>query len=600
MKTISLAIALAAAASAVQAETQLLWGDTHLHTSFSPDAYFLGNRSVDPHGAYRYAQGLPIVNAATGARVQIQRPLDFLLIADHAEMMGVPYRLFKGDPELAGTKTGQRFIKMVKEGRGADVFAEFLGNINAKRAVPEFNTERIRRSIWQETTAIADQYNQPGKFTTLIGWEWTSTPEGNNLHRVVFTPQSGEQASATIPFSALDDHTPEGLWAWFEKTSKANNTDFVAMPHNSNISGGLMFNTVDSDGRPISADYARTRMRWEPVVEMTQIKGDSETHPLLSPNDEFAEFETYRHLLSASDAGPAPVEVGDYIRSSLKRGLALEQQLGVNPYKFGVIGSSDAHTGQGAAEEDNFAGKVSVYGSPESYDRQPSDNATSKVKGWDFSASGLAAVWAEENTRESIFEAFKRKEVYATSGSRIGLRVFGGWNFKQRDAKAKQLAQRGYKKGVAMGGDLAAAPKGKAPSFLIQAVRDPDGAKLDRVQMVKGYLDAEGKPREQVYNLAVSNERKLDKKGNTRPVANTVDLKRGTYTNNVGADEFSLVWKDPDFDPSQRAFYYVRVLEIPTPRYSLLDALALNKAHPEQHPPTIQERAYSSAIWYTP
>ncbi len=583
-----------------EADTQLFWGDTHLHTSFSPDAYFLGNRSVDPHGAYRYAQGLPIVNAATGARVRIDRPLDFLLIADHAEMMGVPYRLFRGDPELAGTKTGQRFIKMVKEGRGADVFAEFLGNINAKRATPEFNSDRIRRSIWQETTSLADQYYQPGKFTTLVGWEWTTTPGGRNLHRVVMSASSGKQASQYIPFSALDDETPEGLWQWLDKTSTQYQTDFISIPHNSNISGGLMFDVVDSDGRPMTADYARSRMRWEPVVEATQIKGDSETHPLLSPSDEFADFETYRHLLSVSAEGLAPVSAGDYIRSALLRGLSFEQSLGVNPYKFALIGSSDAHTGQGAAEEHNFAGKVSIYGKPESYDRPVSSTNTTTVSGWDFSASGLAAVWAKENTREEIFAAFKRKEVYATTGTRIALRVFAAWDFNDSDRKNKDIASLGYRKGIPMGGDLSSAPKGKSPTLLIQAVRDPEGAKLDRLQVVKGYIDDNGQALEQVYNVAVSSERSIDQKGQTAAVSNTVDIQRATYQNTVGADEFLVSWEDPDFKPEQRAFYYVRVLEIPTPRHTLMDAVAMAKPHPKSPASTIQERAYSSPIWYTP
>jgi len=590
---------IACAVAMAESTPQLLWGDTHLHTSFSPDAYFLGNRSVDPHGAYRYAKGLPIVNAATGARVQIDRPLDFLLIADHAEMMGVPYRLFRGDPELAGTKTGQRFIKMVKEGRGADVFAEFLGNINAKRATPEFNSERIRRSIWQETTALADQYNQPGKFTTLVGWEWTSTPGGKNLHRVVMSSSSGKKASQYIPFSALDNETPEGLWNWLGETSEKYKTDFISIPHNSNISGGLMFDVVDSDGRPITADYARSRMRWEPVVEATQIKGDSETHPLLSPSDEFADFETYRHLLSVKDDGKAPVTEADYIRSALLRGLGFEQSLGVNPYKFALIGSSDAHTGQGAADEHNFAGKVSIYGKPESYDQIPSSSNATNVSGWDFSASGLAAVWAKENTREEIFAAFKRKEVYATTGTRIALRVFAGWGFKQRDTKTRNLADIGYRKGVPMGSDLSSAPNGKSPGLLIQAVRDAEGAKLDRLQVVKGYIDEAGQTQEKIYNVAVSSEREL-KDGKTTAVQDTVDSQTAIYQNTIGADEFVVLWEDPDFQPKQRAFYYVRVLEIPTPRHTLLDAVAMNKAHPKTQSSSIQERAYSSPIWYTP
>lgn len=572
--------------------TQLLWGDTHLHTSFSPDAYFLGNRSADPHTAYRYAKGLPIINAATRARVQIDRPLDFLVVADHAEMMGVPYRLFRGDPQLASTKIGQRFIKMVKEGRGTDVFLEFLGNINAKRATPEFNTPEVRRSVWQETSNIAEQYNEPGKFSALIGWEWTSTPGGNNLHRVIFSAQNAEQAQTYTPFSALDNDTPEGLWQWLDQTSRAQKTDFVSIPHNSNISSGLMFNTVDSEGRTITADYARTRMRWEPVAEITQIKGDSETHPLLSPNDEFADFETYRHLLSAKSAEPANVNAGSYLRSTLMRGLELEQKTGVNPYKLGLIGSSDAHTGQAGAEELNFAGKVSVFGKPEALDQASSTG----VSGWDFSASGIAAVWAEENTRESIFQAFKRKEVYATSGSRIGLRFFGGWDFSSSDARSSRLAKRGYRKGVPMGGDLTAGADGRAPSFLIQAVKDPEGANLDRVQVVKGFTDANGQAKEKVYDVALADASR-DKQGR---LANTVNLKTGVYQNSTGASDFALVWKDPSFDPKQRAFYYVRVLEISTPRHTLLDAIALQKEHPAGHSRTIQERAYSSPIWYTP
>lgn len=601
--TLSLTISLLSIAAVNAADdqqgssaTKLYWGDTHLHTSFSPDAYFLGNRNADPHSAYRYAQGLPIVNAATGARVQIDTPLDFLVIADHAEMMGVPYRLFKGDKDLAGTATGQRFIKMIKAGRGSEVFTEFLGNINAKRAVPEFNSPKIRRSVWQETTSIADHYNRPGKFTAMVGWEWTSTPGGKNLHRVIFTPQSGKKASEFLPFSALEDDTPEGLWKWLEQTSKKQNTDFVSIPHNSNISGGLMFDQVDSQGRPITANYARTRMRWEPVAEATQIKGDSETHPVLSPKDEFSNFETYRHLLSAKSVGPMPITEGDYIRSALKRGLSMEQEFGVNPYKFGLIGSSDAHTGQAGAEEDNFAGKVSIFGKPESHDQE----TTTNVKGWDFSASGLAAVWAKDNTREEIFKAFKRKEVYATTGSRIGLRMFGGWRFKRSDLQSKDLAVPGYAKGVPMGSDLASAPKGKAPSFLVQAVMDPKGALLDRVQMVKGYLDSNGKPQEKVFNLAVSSERKVKKDGSVAAVKNNVDVEKSSYMNSVGAKELSVMWKDPEFNASQRAFYYVRVLEIPTPRHTLYDAVAMKVKHPEDHATSIQERAYSSPIWYTP
>jgi hypothetical protein len=351
-------------AATVQAETQLLWGDTHLHTAFSPDAYFLANRTADPHSAYRFAKGLPIVSARTGARVQIDTPLDFLVVSDHAEMMGVPYRLFKGDPALVATETGKRYIGMIKQGKGIDVFQEFLGSINRNESIKDFDSPEIRQSIWQTSTDIAEQYNEPGKFTTLIGWEWTSTPGGNNLHRVVFSRNDADTAQKYTPFSSLDSNRPEQLWQWLDTTAAQHNTDFVSIPHNSNISGGKMFATQDSDGRALSADYARARMRWEPVVEATQIKGDSETHALLSPNDEFATFESYRHLLSVDpNAGPAPVTKGDYIRSALMTGLEQENKIGVNPFKFGVIGSSDAHTSQGAAEEHNFAAKSAASAS---------------------------------------------------------------------------------------------------------------------------------------------------------------------------------------------------------------------------------------------
>lgn len=582
----------------VTAETQLLWGDTHLHTAFSPDAYFLGNRSADPHAAYRFAKGLPIVNAKTRARVQINTPLDFLVVSDHAEMMGVPYRLFKGDPSLTGTDIGRRYISMIKQGKGVEVFTEFLGSINNNISIPEFDTPDIRSTIWKTSTDIAEHYNEPGKFTTLIGWEWTSTPDGNNLHRVIFSAQDAKAAQQYVPYSSLDSNKPEKLWDWLTTTSSKYNTDFVSIPHNSNISGGLMFATQDSEGRNITADYARTRMRWEPVVEATQIKGDSETHALLSPGDEFATFESYRHLLSVKpDSKPASITEADYVRSALKVGLEQEAGLGVNPFKFGLVGSSDAHTGQGAAEENNFAGKISRFGKPEDLDETTTATATN-VTGWDFSASGLAAVWAEDNTREAIFAAFKRKEVYATTGTRIGLRFFGGWDFKKRDTANKNLAAVGYKKGISMGGDLSAAPKKKSPSFLIHAVKDPSGANLDRVQVIKGYLDNNGKAQEHVYNVAAS--RSIEKDGSVSAVENSVDIKTGQYSNTEGSAELTTVWTDPNFNAAQRAFYYVRVLEIPTPRHTLYDAIALQKEHPKTQATSIQERAYSSPIWYTP
>ena len=587
---------------AVVAEpSQVYWGDTHLHTSYSPDAYFFGNETADPDTAYRYAKGLPVVHPYHKGKIQIGTPLDFLVVADHAEMMGVPLRLFQGDKTLTKTASGQRFMKMVEAGKGQAVFLEFVGAINAGQPYDDLNGEGIRRSVWSEMVKITERHNSPGAFTSFIGWEWTSTPGGKNLHRVVFMPEGGEVASKFIPYSAFDSDKPEDLWAWLEETSSRSGATFTAIPHNSNISGGLMFNDVDSEGRPITAEYARTRMKWEQVIEVTQIKGDSETDPILSPNDEFAAFEPFSHAIDAealAGGSKAAIGAGDFARSGLLRGLQLEAKVGVNPYKFGMIGSTDSHTGMASAEEDNFHGKTA-------FDSTPANRFDTflGIKGFgaDMSAAGLAGVWAESNERGSLFDSFRRKEVYASTGPRIRVRLFGGWGFDDKDAGKKDLAQIGYTKGVPMGGDLTQAPEGKAPRFLVYAIKDPVGANLDRVQMVKGWLDDKGEPQQEVFNIAWSDHRTLDDDGLLRPVGNTVNLETGAYKNSIGDAQLSAVWEDPDFDPKVRAFYYLRVLQIPTPRHTLYDAIALGM-DPGQtgHPSTIQERAYSSPIWYTP
>ena len=583
--------------------TALFWGDTHLHTSYSPDAYFFGNTSADPDTAYRWAKGLPVAHPYTKAMVRIGTPLDFLVVADHAEMMGVPRRLFAGDEELARTASGKHFIRMMQKGKNQDIFFEFITAINDNKPFDDLNTPELRESLWAEYIDFGERHNEPGVFTSLIGWEWTSTPNGKNLHRVVFTPQDGSVAKQFTPYSSFDSDKPEDLWAWLDETSKQTGASFLAIPHNPNISGGLMFDSVDSEGRPITADYARTRMRWEPVVEIVQIKGDSETHPALSPNDEFADFEPFGHMIDTAEiksgvAAPPKADPGDYVRSGLKRGLEIEQATGVNPYKVGVIGSTDSHTGLASAEEDNFWGKTAFDSTPENTFATFLD-----IPGFgaDMSAAGLAGVWAEGNTRESLFNAFARREVYASSGPRIRVRFFGGWGFAEEDAKAKNMAAVGYSKGVPMGGDLSQAPKGKAPEFLVYAVKDPKGANLDRVQIVKGWLDAEGVAQEKVYNVAWSNNREQLGDGSIPALQSTVDLATGSYQNSIGATQLATLWRDPAFDASERAFYYVRVLQIPTPRHTLYDAIALQMDPATTgHPSTIQERAYSSPIWYTP
>jgi hypothetical protein len=490
---------------------------------------------------------------------------------------------------------------MVQQGKNQDVFLEFVDRINKGEPYADLDNAEVKRSIWSESNQSAERNNEPGAFTAFIGWEWTSTPDGKNLHRVVFTPAGIEQSSQFVPYSSFDSGRPEDLWDWLDETSSRVGADFIAIPHNSNISGGLMFDAVDSDGRPISADYARQRMRWEGVVEMTQIKGDSETHPSLSPNDEFADFESFEHLIDAeamAQGGGIQFQAGDFARPALLRGLAIEDGVGVNPYKFGMIGATDSHTTAASAEEQNFHGKTAFDSTPENTFAE-----YLRIKGFgaDMSAAGLAGVWAEANTRDSLFAAFKRKEVYATTGPRIRLRFFGGWDFAPADAASPALARLGYEKGVPMGGDLTAAPAGGAPSFLIHAAKDPKGANLDRVQVVKGWLGSDGAPQERVYDVVWSDGRTPGSEGNLPPVGNTVDLATGFYTNTIGDAQLATVWTDPDFDAARRAFYYVRVLQIPTPRHTLYDAIALGMDPAETgHPPTLQERAYSSPIWYTP
>ena len=608
-ETTSTAPPAVATAASVEEPTKVFWGDTHLHSNYSPDAYLQGNSSADPDTAYRFAKGLPAIHPGSGAKVRLSRPLDFLALTDHGEFMGIIPRILSGDPILMKTKTGKRFARMFEQGKAVKVFEELIGDVNAGRLNPDLVNPEINAAVWADIVDAGQQHDDPGTFTTFIGWEWTSTPGGYNLHRVVISPD-GEAARKYIPFNSLDSAKPEDLWAWLEKTNQETGARFVAIPHNSNISNDLMFDQVDSEGRPITAEYARTRMKWEPVVEMTQMKGDSETHPTLSPTDEFADYETYEHLIKAGgdadphfswnggDAEVKSANAGDYARSALRRGLEIEGKVGVNPYKFGMIGATDSHTGLATYEETNFWGKYGADSTPEGKDNIV---IPPKSTGWDIGAAGLAGVWAEENTRESLFSAFQRKEVYATTGPRIRLRFFGGWDFSSKDASNKNMAAAGYDRGVPMGGDLTKGPAGKAPSFLIHTVKDPRDANLDRVQVVKGWVDSSGKSYEKIYNVAWSGERALDANGDLGPVGNTVDVERGVYTNDIGASQLVASWEDPDFDPEARAFYYVRVLQIPTPRSSLYDTLALREdASRSGKPAFIQERAYSSPIWYTP
>jgi len=599
------------------------WGDTHLHTSYSPDAFLMGNQTADPDTAYRYAKGLPVVHPYHKARIQIHTPLDFLVVSDHGEFMGVIPNILKGNPLVANTETGKRYKKMFADGKAIEVFGELIAQINKVTPVnPELGNKEISRSVWGEIMSASDRHNEPGKFTAFMGWEWSSTPGGANLHRVVVMREGKEKGEQFIPYTSLDSDQPEDLWIWLESTSNKTGANFLAIPHNSNISQGLMFPLQDSAGNILSKEYAQARMKFEPIVEMTQIKGDSETHPNLSPTDEFADYETYDHLISVEGAEAKSIfsdgflgeltkeerefvlknqkqvaKAGDYARSALKRGLVMEDRIGVNPYKFGMIGSTDSHTSMASAEENNFHGKMALDSTPGT----KSKDIIPGTPGWDMGAAGLVAIYAEQNTRGSLFDAMQRKEVYATTGPRINLRFFAGWDFLPSDVSASDMIAIGYKKGVPMGGDISKAPAGKVPSFMITAMKDPVDANLDRIQVVKGWLDKDGKPQEKVFNVAMADGRTVDANGKVEPVGNTVDLNTGKYTNTIGDTQLATLWTDPEFDPALRAFYYVRVLQIPTPRHTLFDTIALGiDAKESGNPATIQERAYSSPVWYTP
>jgi hypothetical protein len=580
-------------------ETVLLWGDTHLHTSNSTDGYSGPGTLATAADAFRFARGAPVIHQTMRTRVRISRPLDFLVVADHADLMGLQIYLDRQDSRLLESPVGQRLL-VLHENDPSAVFSMIRAETGAVTLdeMLELHT-RIASAAWAENVDAAERSNVPGEFTAFAGWEWSSTPDGRNLHRVVFTPAPAETLRSFVPFSSYDSMDPEDLWSWLEQTAATNDTDFVAIPHNSNMSTGLMFQDVDSTGQAMTADYARRRARWEPVVEMTQIKGTSEAHPVLSPNDEFADFELYSGLFTRA-VSSTPLR-GDFVRYALLLGLSLEADIGVNPYRFGLIGSTDQHVGLPTADEDAFYGATARTLIPE---ERLSAGTRANFAPWNLSSSGLAGVWSTANTREAIAQAFKRREVYATTGPRIALRVFGGFGFRAADAEASDVAAVGYGRGVPMGGDLTAVPPGGTLSLLIEAAKDPIGANLDRIQVVKGWIDARGESHERIYDAAWSGGRSQRADGRLEPVGDTVDLETASYTNAIGAARLTSAWHDPDFDPAHPAFYYVRVLEIPTPRHQVYDAAALNMSAAEieaiEKPARIQERAYSSPIWYRP
>jgi hypothetical protein len=585
---------------------RVYFGDTHLHTSYSTDAGMLGAK-LGPEEAYRFARG-DEVKSNTGQRAKLQRPLDFLVVSDHAENLGLAPMIAEANPELLKSAWGKKVHDLVKSGKGGDAYNEW-GKAMLAQVDPLKGSEALTKTVWQRMTTMAEKYNEPGRFTALIGFEWSASPDGNNLHRNVIFRDGKDKADTILPISAYDTADPEQLWKWMAEYEKKTGGKLLAIPHNGNLSNGLMFDAVTLAKKPLDRAYAEHRMRWEPIYEVTQTKGDGETHPALSPSDEFANFERWDKGSFGRQAKTPDMLPREYAREAFKRGLAYEAQLGVNPFKFGLIGSTDSHTGLATSQEDNFFGKAAALeptADPIRFDevmtgRFPSpDGKDLRQFSWQISASGLAAVWARENTREALWDAMARKEVYATSGTRLLVRVFAGYDFTAKDLDRSDFAEQGYARGVPMGGDLKAAPAGKAPAFLIRAVRDPDGANLDRVQIVKGWLDAAGKTQEKVYDVAWSGSRKRGANGKIPPVGTTVNVAAASYDNSIGAPYFNAFWKDPEFSAKQRAFYYVRVLEIPTPRWTTYDAKYFGVKLPQGAPTSIQDRAYTSPIWYTP
>jgi len=585
---------------------RVFYGDTHLHTSYSTDAGMVG-ATLGPEDAYRFARGETVVSS-TGVPARLHRPLDFLVVSDHSENLGLAPAIAESNPVLLQNEWGKEQHDLVKSGLegGIQAYENWMAT-TAKQVDPLADLTELKKTMWERETAAAEKYNSPGLFTAFIGFEWTSMPNGDNLHRNVIFRDGKDKADQIVPMSQYDSFDPEDLWSWMADYERKTGGKLLAIAHNGNLSSGLMFDDVTfGSKKPLDRDYAERRQRWEPVYEITQMKGDGEAHPLLSPNDEFAGYEKWDKASFGPELHTDAMLPREYAREAMKRGLAYEAKLGVNPFKFGVVGSTDSHTALSTAEEDNYFGKVTLLepsADPIRFEEVIAGRTAPEgrqIFARQISASGLAAVWAHENTREALWDAMKRREVFATTGTRIRVRVFAGFDFVADDMVRSDFAGYGYDKGVPMGGDLRAAPAGKAPSLMIRALRDPDGANLDRVQVVKGWLDGAGKTHEKVVDVAWSGDRRPGADGKLPPVGNTVNIEKASYTNAIGSPTLSAYWTDESFDPKQRAFYYVRVIEIPTPRWTTIDAKVFGVKRPEDVPASIQERAYTSPIWYTP
>jgi len=585
------------------------WGDQHLHTAFSADAGLVGDR-LGPDDAFRFARGEQL-RSSTGQLARLDRPYDWLVVSDHAEYIGLSSAFATADPAILETATGRRWGEDFKKG-GKAAYGAFLQMTKdfatARPSIPGGALSRLTRPTWDRCIAAAEANNEPGKFTAFIGFEWTQTVRGNNLHRVVVFRDGADRARQVLPYSEFDSPDPEDLWKYMAAYETKTGGRVLAIPHNSNLSGGVMFASVTWSGKPIDRKYAATRARFERLVEASQTKGDSETTPRLSPKDEFANFERWDKANIFGTIATTPEMLPyNYVRSALKLGLQHEAKLGVNPFKFGLVGGTDIHTSLSTTRAENFFG-VAPSSEPKpgrwkEYFVESRVSPELSTYTWEFGPGGLGGVWARENTREALWDAMERKETYCTTGTRPVVRVFGGWDFAANDVEKSDplWVAQGYADGVPMGGDLTNPPQGKAPTFMIKALCDPDGAFLDRVQIIKGWLDASGAAQEKVFDVAWSGDRKPDPQtGNVPLVGSTVDVKNATWTNTIGAPYLSGFWKDPDFDPSLRAFYYVRVIEIPTPTWLAYDSKRFGVKLPDYVPMTVTNRAYTSPIWYSP
>ena len=582
---------------------RVLFGDMHIHSNLSPDAGLLGT-SLSPADVYRAARGETVMSN-TGQPFRLVRPLDFLVLTDHAEVMGLAPMIRDANPVLLSSKRGRELWEAFNSGPEAaqKAFGELLGYASAGK--DPFSDIDMSGDIWPEFVKLADTYNQPGVFTAMTGFEWTSQPNGDNLHRIVVFADGADKTSRVRPFTLFDSEDPAKLWDYMENYEKLTGGRVFAHVHNGNLSNGLAFTAGTFDGTPMDATAAARRSRWEPIMEITQIKGDGETHPYLSPDDEFADFERWD---VGNIDGSAPKKPGmlryEYARSALLTGLEVEAKVGVNPYDFGFNGTTDSHTGLASSGEENFFGKFAgTEPGPDRFNRGviPSAVPSLRIISAQESAAGLTGVWARENTRDEVFDAVIRKEIFATTGTRLRVRLFSGWDFKPGDQLVPDFAGIGYTKGVPMGGRLNAPPAGAAPTFIVRALRDPEWANLDRVQIIKGWIDTDGTSQERIYDVAVSDDRVIGEDGRARnPVGSTVDIPTATFTNTIGAPLLAAYWRDPDFDPAERAFYYVRVLEIPTPRWTTYDAVRFGIPLSTAVPPVVQDRAYTSPIWYSP